>query len=75
MAGRSLDPVDGDVYIVSEDVGTPDSVVLFKGLINSETEGNYPTDAEGKVSFVNKVLADKGLQVLEPAEIEYLKAM
>lgn len=75
MAGQSLDPVDGNVYIVSEKTDSPDSVVLFKGLINSETEGNYPTDAEGKVSFVNKVLADKGQDVMEPAEIEYLKAM
>lgn len=75
IAGQSLDPVDGDVYIVAEDVGTPDPVMLFKGLINAETESNYPTDAEGKVDFVNKVLADKGLQVLEPAEIEFLKAM
>lgn len=75
IAGQSLDPVDGNVYIVSEDVGTPDRVILFKGLINAETESNYPTDAEGKVDFVNKVLTDKGLQVLEPTEIQYLKAM
>ena len=73
MAGRSLDPVDGDVYIVSEDVGTPDSVVLFKGLMNDETAGSYPTDDASKIEFVNKVLTDKGQDVMDPIEIEYLK--
>lgn len=75
IAGQSLDPVDGDVYIVAEDVGTPDRVVLFKGLINAETAGNYPTDDASKIEFVNKVLTDNGQDVLKPTEIEYLKVM
>ena len=75
MAGQSLDPVDGDVYIVSQDNGTPDPEILFKGLMNAETAGTYPTDEAGKIEFVNKVLTDKGQDVMEPTEIEYLKVM
>ena len=75
MAGQSLDPVDGDVYIVSQDNGTPDSEILFKGLMNGETAGTYPTDEASKIEFVNKVLTDKGQDVMEPTEIEYLKVM
>lgn len=74
MAGQSLDPVDGDVYVVSEKNDGPDTVILFKGPFNDETTGNYPTDADGKVEFVNKVLADKGLETMTAEEIQFVRA-
>lgn len=73
IAGQSLDPVEGNVYVVAEDTGEPDRVVLFKGSFNDETMGNYPTDAAGKVAFINKVLADKGLELLSDEEIRYVE--
>ena len=75
IAGQSLDPVQGDVYVVTEDIGEPDRVVLFSEKITDETAGNYPVNPEGKVEFVNKILADKGQDLLVPTEIEFLKVM
>jgi len=75
IAGQSLHPVDGDIYVVAEDIGEPDRVVLFSEKITAETAANHPVDAEGKVEFVNKILAEKGQDLLEPTEIEYLKVM
>ena len=75
IAGQSLHPVDGDIYVVAEDTGEPDRVVLFSEKITAENAVNHPVDAEGKVEFVNKILAEKGQELLEPREIEYLKVM
>jgi len=75
IAGQSLHPVDGDIYVVTEDTGEPDRVVLFSEKITDETAGNYPVNPEGKVEFVNKILADLGQDLLEPTEAEYLKVM
>jgi hypothetical protein len=74
IAGQSLHPVDGDIYIVTEDTGEPDRVVLFKGPYTAETVGDYPTTAEGKVEFINKVLLDKGIAALTDEEIQFVKA-
>ena len=59
IAGQSLDPAQGNVYVVVEDTGEPDRVVLFKEQITDETAGTHPTDAAGKVEFVNKILDKK----------------
>ena len=74
IAGQSLDPVNGNVYVVVEDTGEPDRVVLFKGPFNDETIGNYPTTADGKVEFINKVLLDKEIAALTDEEIQFVKA-
>jgi len=75
IAGQSLHPVDGDIYVVTQDIGEPDRVVLFSEKITAETAANHPVDAEGKVEFVNRILAEKGLELLEPTEIQFLKVM
>jgi hypothetical protein len=74
IAGQSLDPVHGNVYIVAEDTGEPDRVVLFSEPITDETAATYPKDAASKVEFVNKVLADKGLEALTAEEIQFVSA-
>ena len=74
IAGQSLDPVQGNVYVVVEDTGEPDRVVLFKEQITEETASTHPTNAAGKVEFVNKVLSDKGLESLTDEEAEFLGA-
>ena len=74
IAGQSLDPVEGGVYLVLEDTGAPDRVVLFKEKITEETAGTHPTDAASKVEFVNKVLSDKGLEALTDEEAQFLGA-
>jgi hypothetical protein len=75
IAGQSLHPVDGDIYVVTQDIGEPDRVVLFSEKITAETAANHPVDAEGKVEFVNRILAEKGLELFEPTEIQFLKVM
>ena len=72
IAGQSLDPVQGDVYVVVEDIGEPDHVILFKEQITDETVGTHPTDAAGKVKFVNKILSDKNLESLTEEEARFL---
>lgn len=74
IAGQSLDPAQGNVYVVVEDTGEPDRVVLFKEQITDETDGTHPTDAAGKVEFVNKILSDKGLEPLTDEEAGFLGA-
>jgi hypothetical protein len=74
IAGQSLDPVQGNVYIVVEDTGEPDRVVLFSEPITDETAATHPTDAASKVDFVNKVLADKGLEAMTAEEIQFVSA-
>jgi hypothetical protein len=74
ITGQSLDPVEGDVYLVLEDTGAPDHVILFKEQVTEETAGTHPTDAASKVEFVNKVLSDKGLEALTDEEAEFLGA-
>ena len=73
MAGQSLDPVLGLTYVVSEDIGEPDRVILFKEQITDETAGNFPSDTLGKIEFINKVLSDKGIDLLTDEEIKFLK--
>jgi hypothetical protein len=70
IAGQSMDPVEGDVYVVAEDTGEPDRVVIFKGPYTDES----PCDADAKVEFINKVLSDKGITALTDEEIEFVKA-
>jgi hypothetical protein len=72
IAGQSLDPVLGLTYGVTEDIGEPDRVVLFKEQITDENAGNFPSDAAGKVEFINKVLADKGLAEMTAEEIQFV---
>lgn len=73
-AGQSLDPANGNVYVVTEDTGEPDRVVLFSEQITDENVGTYPTTADGKVEFVNKVLLDKSITALTDEEIQFVKA-
>lgn len=74
IAGQSLDPAQGNIYVITEDTGEPDRVVLFSEQITEETASNYPTDSASKVDFVNKVLADKGLEALTAEEIQFVSA-
>jgi hypothetical protein len=74
IAGSSLDPVEGNVYVIVEDTGEPDRVVILKEKITDDNVGNYPIDSQSKVEFVNKVLTDKGIDVLTDEEIEFVKA-
>jgi hypothetical protein len=73
-AGQSLDPVLGNTYVVSEDIGEPDFVILFKEQITDETAGNYPVsgDSQGRVDFVNKTLAAAGKEELTTEEVAFL---
>ena len=73
IAGQTLDPVLGLTYVVLEDIGEPDRVVLFKEQITDENAGNFPSDAAGKVEFINKVLSDKGIDTLTDEEIQFVK--
>ena len=54
IAGQSMDPVEGNVYVVVEDTGEPDRVALFKGPYTDES----PRDSDAKVEFINKILSD-----------------
>jgi len=69
-AGQSMDPVEGDVFVVVEDTGEPDRVVLFKGPYTDES----PRDADAKVEFINKILSDKDIATLTDEEIQFVKA-
>ena len=73
-AGQSLDPVLGNTYVVSEDIGEPDFVILFKEKITDENVGNYPVsgDSQGRVDFVNKTLAAAGKEELTTEEVAFL---
>ena len=74
IAGQSLDSVQGNVYVVVEDTGEPERVILFKEQITDETVSTHPTDATSKVEFVNKILSDKGLGLLTDEEAQFLGA-
>ena len=65
-----MDPVEGDVYVVTEDIGGPEREVLFKGPYTDES----PRDADAKVEFINKVLSDKNIATLTDEEIQFVKS-
>lgn len=73
-AGQSLDPVLGNTYVVSEDIGEPDYAILYKEKITDENVGNYPVggDSQGRVDFVNKTLAAAGKEELTTEEVAFL---
>ena len=73
-AGPSLNPVLGNTYVVSEDIGEPDFVILFKEQMTDQNVGNYPVsgDSQGRVDFVNKTLAAAGKEELTTEEVAFL---
>ena len=73
-AGQSLDPVLGNTYVLSEDIGEPDFVILFKEQMTDQNVGNYSVsgDSQGRVDFVNKTLAAAGKEELTTEEVAFL---